>query len=160
MATADFDLLVELQRLGGQATSRQSQTKRAASRASEVRALAREVEDAVALLNFQLERIDHHCADWAQAISEDEIDFTWDLSKALSELYSGWLENAVRLAAVIEGDIFRQHLRCGSQFSENLQRVKLMSLDTDRTKRSIESLKSGKGIPFERAMESLRDKLR
>ncbi|MEX2112445.1 MAG: hypothetical protein WD845_04625 [Pirellulales bacterium] len=159
MATAEFNLLTELQR-SGEAAIRHSQSRVSSSHASEIRALAGEVEDVIALLNFQLERIDRHCEAWAQAISDGEIDFTWDLSKEFAGLYSGWLENAVTLATVVNDDVFRGQLRFVKEFSDNLQRVKLMSLNSDRTQRSVESLKSGKGIPFERAMESLRDKLR
>lgn len=152
MAAADFDLVAELGEIYRKAA--------AAPRASDLRALAREIEEMVALLNFQLTRIDRNRELWSKAVADGVIEFQWEMSRDLSRLYSSWLENAEATAGMARKEIFAGQLQCGEEFWENLRRVQLMSLDTDRTKRSIESLQNGTGVPFERAMESLRSNLR
>jgi hypothetical protein len=153
MATADFDFLLEL----GQVAKKAAE----APISAEKRSAVRELEDLLALLNFQLSRIDRTCERWSEAISAAAIEFNWDESRQLSALYQGWLDAAGRLPPHLsEWDAKYSPLRGAEEFWSNLRRVQLMSLDTDRTKRSIESLQQGKGSSFGSAMEELRHTLR
>lgn len=147
MATAEFNLLEEL----GQVSKKAIESDPS---------LERQIEDTVALLNFLLARIDRNCERWSDAVVERAAPFEWSLSRDLAELYQSWLTLAHTLSAALDrSEAFRQ-LQHVDEFREGIRRVSLMSLDTDRTKRSVESLQQGRGMSLDTAREWLRDKLR
>ena len=152
MATSEFDLLTEL----GQISRRAAATPLAI----EGPQVARQLEDVVALLNFQLSRIDNVCERWSGAIAENAALFSWDDSKKLSELYKGWLGVAETIAPHLHAWVVRLgELPGAPEFQANLRRIQLMSLDTERSKRSIDSLEQGKGTPIDHAAEELQSTL-
>jgi hypothetical protein len=152
MATVDFDLLTELGHVSRKAV--------AAPLPREHRQAAKELEDLIAILNFQLSRIDSACERWSAAISQNAIGFDWEDSRTLSVLYQGWLETAEAVAPRVDDWIVRFGALQGvDEFFLNLRRIRLMSLDTERSMRSIDSFGQGRETSIDRAMEELRNTL-
>ena len=120
----------------------------------------RELEDRIAFALFLVSRIDRACGPASEDESFDPAKIDWDRVKALNELYTGWLEAVeptVSKLKALEQEYGK--LEGADELRVRYRDVKLMPRDTDRVRRSIESLVQGQGIPFDRAMEELRTNL-
>jgi len=119
------------------------------------------VDDLVGLLLFVLQRLRRHNDRWARAVREERDSFSWDVARSLADAYRAWYETS-QLAFKAVDACQRHGFAVGdaAQLREESRQVALMSLDTDRVRRSIESLEEGRGIPFAQAMDELRHHLR
>lgn len=153
MATADFELLLELRELSKRAAHAEPPSEKISGR--------RELEDRIAFFLFLLSRIHRDCQLWSQGVQAKAVAFTWDDSREFSELYALWLNNVeptVSKLSAFQGTY--GPLEGAEKLRACYQNVKLMSLDTGRVRQSVESLLSGEGISFDSAMEELRANLR
>lgn len=87
------------------------------------------------------------------------------MADEISEAYRNWLEASQefvdRLIRIQKLDPhFVDSLVGFDDLKSAFKDVSLMSLDTERVKRSIASLHAGQGVTFEHAMEELRNNLR
>jgi hypothetical protein len=120
-----------------------------------------ELESVVALALLMVSQVDRLRATWFPADREDPSGFDWDRAKQVAGLYTQWLSAVEPIIAKMrlpESPIAK--LNGSEELKARYSDVKLMSLDIDRVRESIESLEQGRGIPFDIAMEELRNNLR
>ena len=120
----------------------------------------RELEERIAFSLFLVSRIDRVRGFERHEDKFDPAAIDWDHAREVNDLYTRWLdavEPTVSKLSALEKEYGK--LDGAEELRARYRDVKLMSLDTDRAKSSIESLLQGKGIPFDRAMEELRNNL-
>jgi len=153
MAASDFELLKELL-----AISERSAVARLPSEKSTGR---RELEERIAFSLFLVSRIDRFGRFERQEGKFDPAAIDWGLAREVNDLYTRWLD-AVEPTVSKLASLKKEYgmLDGAEELRAGYRDVKLMSLDTDRVRESIESLEQGRGIPFDIAMEELRNNLR
>jgi hypothetical protein len=149
MATADFELLTELRVISERSAVAPIPPEKSIGR--------RELEDRIAFSLFLVSRIDRVRRSVPRQEKFDPAAIDWDRARVVNDLYTRWLEPIVSKMAALEQEYGK--LDGSEDLRARYRDVKLMSRDTDRVKSSIESLLQGKGIPFDRAMEELRNNL-
>jgi hypothetical protein len=120
-----------------------------------------QLEDSIELMLSMLRSLRRHNEHWAVHLQEAPEDFSWDNVRKFAELYRKWHELSQRTLDVV--DLFKAEgfvVQGADQLRDESHQVALMSLDTDRVRRSIESLEEDRGIPFAQAMDELRHHLR
>jgi len=120
-----------------------------------------QLEDTIELMLSMLRSLRRHNERWAAHVQDVPGGFSWDTVRKFAELYRQWHRLSQRVLDAVglceaEGFV----VQGADQLREESRQVALMSLDTDRVRRSIESLEEGRGIPFAQAMDELRDHLR
>ncbi|HEX7448743.1 MAG TPA: hypothetical protein VF306_14420 [Pirellulales bacterium] len=120
------------------------------------RALEQVIDFGLALLG----RIEKENDRWAAEIEAGRVEFTWDASEAFAQRYRQWREMSDRLLRAIRKC---EDSGCSAERAQELKdacrRVSLMALDTQRTRRSIESLEAGRGVPHAEAIDELRTRM-
>ena len=117
----------------------------------------REIEDAIQLGLMILANIRRHNERWAKDIESSRIVFAWDDAESFAKLFRWWRERSellLRAIKVCEENRFA--VEGSPDFRKACLDVDLMSLDTDRVRASVESLKQGQGTTFTQAMHGLR----
>lgn len=115
------------------------------------------IEDAISFGLTILKSIQRHNEVWASQIERGLVEFNWDDAKKFANWYSWWLERSkLLLAAVEESEKHGFSVEGANIFREQIIDISLLPLDIDNTKKSIESLEEGKGIPLRRAIDELR----
>jgi hypothetical protein len=120
-----------------------------------------ELENVIASALLMVSRVDRLRESWFPKDNEDNSNFDWDRAKQVAELYKHWL-------SLVEPIISKMRqswsviamLNGAEELKSRYFDVKLMSLDMDHLKRSIEQFERGEGIPFDAAMEELRNNLK
>jgi hypothetical protein len=117
----------------------------------------REIEDAIQLGLIILANISRHNNQWARDIENSLSEFSWDTAARFAVMYRWWREKSESLIKGIAACEKAGFLVSGSaDFREACREVDLMSLDTERTRISIESLGRRSGISLKQAMNGLR----
>jgi hypothetical protein len=123
--------------------------------------LCRDVEDAACLGLAVLANLRRRTENWKQIVEDRPTSFSW---QQWDELAAGYREWCRATALLIEGiEVCEKHgyrIEGHDTLRQAFHETSLMPLDTDRVRRSIESLETGRGTPAEQAMDGLRDRLR
>jgi hypothetical protein len=116
-----------------------------------------DLEDAIGLGLTVLENLRRRSARCGEAQGP-----LWNTASELARVYSSWLDVSRHLldGAVrrLEGRGFK--VERADELRQACRDVALLPLDTDRIRRSLDSLASGKGIPMKQALDGLRNRLR
>jgi hypothetical protein len=121
----------------------------------------RDLEDAIAFLVMCVERLDRRSEEWAREIEAGTVEFSWDHSEETAGWYRRWLDVAAAFLKAIGVYETQSYEVVGAAgLRKKYQEVFLMCLDPGKAREAIESLERGHGIPADRAMNELRDRLR
>jgi len=116
-----------------------------------------DIEDAIGLGLSILENLRRRSGKYAQCET-----LSWPEASDQARVYRMWLDATRRL---LEGPV-RELEQMGFvvQAADELRRacreISLLPLDTDRVRRSLESLETGEGVPMKQAIDGLRNRLR
>jgi hypothetical protein len=126
--------------------------------ASHVEAMrCRDIEDAIRYGLFLLEAIQRHNAAWSDDIQRGATDFSWEVARQFARSYRWWHELSTTLLAAI-GEFESQGFQVegAGAFREKYRDVSLLPLDIEQTRKSIESLEQGEGVPLRQGIDELR----
>jgi hypothetical protein len=119
-----------------------------------------ELENIVALALLMVSRVDRLRESWFPRDHEDASNFDWSRAEQVAELYKQWLGMVEPIVSKLRAREPRFEKLSGmEELKARYRDVKLMCLDMDHLKDSIGFFNSGGGIPFDVAMEELRNKL-
>jgi len=119
-----------------------------------------ELENTIGLALLMVSWVDRLRKSWFPADREDPSGFDWDRAKQVAGLYTQWLSAVEPIIAKMrmpESPIAK--LNGAEELKARYRDVRLMSLDMDKLKQAIEQFERGEGIPFDVAMEELRNNL-
>lgn len=87
---------------------------------------------------------------------------SWPETSDQARVYSLWLDATRRLldGAVRDLEQMGFVVERADALRQACREVSLLPLDTDRVRRSLESLENGEGVPMEQAIDELRNRLR
>lgn len=107
-----------------------------------------------------LGRIEKENDRWAADIEAGKLEFTWDASEAFAQRYRQWREMSDRILRSMKKC---EHSDCSIERAQELKdacrKISLMALDTQRTRRSLESLEAGRGVSHAEAIDELRARM-
>ena len=116
----------------------------------------RSLEDAISFGLSLLKNIQRHNAAWAADIESGLSEFSWEDAKQFAAWYGGWLEESKHLIRAMKEYEKRGYgVEGANLFREQFTDISLLPLDIDNTKKSIESLAAGRGIPLKKAIDEL-----
>jgi len=119
----------------------------------------RSIEDAIQLGLAVLDNIRRRNRAWAREV-ENGAKVSWESSEAIAQWYRWWKERStVLLRAIDSCEAHGYAVKEAKKFRAELRDVCLMALDTSRTKESVDSINSGRGISNTAAMSALRNHL-
>lgn len=107
-----------------------------------------------------LARIQKENDRWAADIEAGAIEFSWEASEAFAQRYRQWREMSDRiLRAAKKCEDSGCSVERAQELKDAFRKVSLMALNTQRTRRSIESLEAGRGVPHAEAIDELRTRM-
>jgi len=120
-----------------------------------------DVEDLISLGLTVLASLRRWTEVLARNLEYGQTEFSWEESGSLAELFRQWLGHSTTLAKLIEDcESLAYDIAGADNFRRECREVSLMSLDVDKVRRSIDSLRAGQGTPSGQAMDELRHNLR
>ena len=114
------------------------------------------LEDAISFGLSLLKNIQRHNTAWAADIESGLTEFSWEDAKQFAAWYGWWLDRSkLLLTAVTDYEKRGYNVEGANLFREQFTDISLLPLDIENTKKSIESLAAGRGIPLKQAVDEL-----
>jgi len=119
----------------------------------------RRVEDVVGLLLGVLVGIRRHNDRWAESAQQEEIGEGCEL--CLANAYKRWLAEAKEVISLVDKcEEYGFEVKGAAKIRKAEHDVSLLPLDIEAFRQSYQSLQAGAGVPMNRAMDELRDRIR